>query len=217
MNGYTQIQNSFTQCHNGTEGAGGCPAKIALSLPLGNGRLFTIQGSTQKMNANVLWYPPPLPLIPSTSNFLFEYDLIVDSNAANIWARERDIKIVSNKMIFNFSLQLLKLTSGYELDISDQTGGWANTGWTIPELEISSMHHFAHIGTWDEVTGVYSYVGVTIDGTPYSIPAKLQTLKAIPLAWPDGFYPQFQQDLDGAINQDLGFSEFITDMNLVAW
>ena len=83
---YTNIETKFTACHNGTQGAGGCPAQIALSESLGTGQVFIIKGATQKTNANVLWYiPGGLALIPNTTRFLLEYDLTVDANAANVF------------------------------------------------------------------------------------------------------------------------------------
>jgi len=216
MSVFQNIEDGFVQCHNGVEGAGGCPAKIALSLPIGNGRFFTIQGATQSTNANVLWYQA-LPFVAGVSNFLLEYDLGVDSNEANVWARERDFRVSNVGEDANFSCQLLKNAKGYELDISNQSGSWVNTGFTVPSLSPSALHHFQHIGYFDMEQNVYSYELIVIDGVAYPIPAKLQQLKTTHLGWPSGIYPQFQQDLDGAQNQELGFSEFVTNMNLVTW
>jgi hypothetical protein len=213
---YQNIENGFTQCHNGVQGAGGCPAKTALSLPIGNGRLFTIQGATQPTNANVLWYQS-LGFAEGVSNFLLEYDLGVDANESNVWARERDFRVSNAGEDANFSCQLLKNSQGYELDISNESGGWVNTGLTVPSLKPTIMHHFTHIGQFNMQTNTYSYKMVVIDGMEYTIPAKLQNLTTTHLGWPSGIYPQFQQDLDGAQNQNLGFSEFITNMNLICW
>jgi hypothetical protein len=213
---YQNIENGFTQCHNGVQGAGGCPAKTALSLPIGNGRLFTIQGATQPTNANVLWYQK-LPPSVSATHFMLEYDLGVDSNASSVWARERDWWRFLKGMAANFACQLLKKAVGYELDISNQNNGWVNTGWTVPELASGAMHHFTHIGSVDDINETYSYELIVIDGIGYPIPVALQNLKMTNMGWPDGLYPQFQQDLDGAQNQNLGFSEFVTGMNLIAW
>jgi hypothetical protein len=55
------------------------------------------------------------------------------------------------------------------------------------------------------------------DGKEYAIPASLQNFKTASLKWADVIQCQWQQDLDGAQNQDLGFSEFVTNMNLVTW
>jgi hypothetical protein len=216
MSVYTNIETGFTQCHNGVEGAGGCPAKTALSLPVGNGQFFTIQGATQATNANVLWYQK-LPFVAGVSNFLLEYDLVVDSNEANVWARERDFRVSNNGEDANFSCQLLRNANGYELDISNESGGWVNTGITVPALSPSIMHRFQHIGYFDMEQNVYSYELIVIDGIPYPIPSKLQQLKTTHLGWPSGIYPQFQQDLNGAQNQNLGFSELVMNMNLVTW
>jgi hypothetical protein len=213
MSVYTNIETGFTQCHNGTEGAGGCPAKTALSLSIGNGQFFTIQGATQATNANVLWYQG-LPFVPDVSNFLLEYDVLGDTNEANVWARERDFYVVNNGQAAQFGCQLLKKGNGYELDISDQNFEWADTGLTIPLLG-NTAHHFEHIGYSE--SGVYSYKMVVIDGVEYPIPSKLQQLKTTHLGWPSGIYPQFQQDLDGTQNQNLGFSELVMNMNLVTW
>jgi hypothetical protein len=213
MSVYANIETGFTQCHNGTEGAGGCPAKTALSLPLGNGQILTIQGATKPENANVLWYQG-LPFVPGATNFLWEYDVGGDANEANVWARERDFYVVNNGQAAQFGCQLLKNANGYELDISDQNFGWANTGLTVPLLG-NTMHHFTHIGYLSG--GVYSYRMIVIDGKEYAIPASLQNFKTASLEWANVIQCQWQQDLDGAQNQNLGFSEFVTGMNLIAW
>lgn len=221
-NGYQQIQTKFTGCHNGVSGAGGCPAQIALSESLGTGQVFIAKGATQKTNANVLWYiPGGLALIPGTTRFLLEYDLMTDTNPTHVLARERDLRRESGGYDANFSSQLLQQADGtYSLEISNQAGGWVPTGAIVPALTPSVFHHFRHIGSYNDALRTYSYELEEIDGIPYPIPIALQNLKQTKLnpPWADGFYPQFQQDVtEAAGQQGLGFSEWVMNMNLVAW
>lgn len=212
---YLNIERQPWGLHNGVQGAGGCPAKIAECMILGDGTVFLIKGTTQPQNANTLWYQKAPPL-GSCSNFQLSYDLITDSNDANVWARERDLRISVGGWDFNFSCQILEANGG-ELDISDQSSGWVSTGYKVPPLNTGVVHHFQHFGSYNGTSRIYGYTNIIIDGLPYPISSRLQSLKATQLGWPDGFYTQFQQDVKYKQGVDLGFAEKVVNMNLVAW
>jgi len=216
---YLNIERNPWLNHNGTQGAGGCPAKEADCWQMGDGTVFSIKGCTQAMNANVLWYPASkLAPTPNCTNFRLTYDLVVDTNGSSVWARERDLRISDGEYDYNFSCQLLARSDGnYELDISNQSGGWVATGFNVPPLAQGVVHHFVHEGVFNFVQKLYYYELIEIDYVPYVIPGKLQGLEPTKLGWPAGFYLQFQQDVEYQAGVDLGFAEKVANMNLVVW
>ena len=134
-------------------------------------------------------------------------------------ARERDLRRSSKGWDANFSSQLLRQADGtYSLEISNQSGGWVPTGYIVPALDPAVTHHFRHIGSFNDAAKTYSPELYEIDGQEYPIATAFQNLKMTDLGWPDGYYPQFQQDATEAAGQaGLGFSEQVTNMNLVVW
>lgn len=128
------------------------------------------------------------------SRLQFDYDVTdMGSFYTDGWVHETDTIFVVSKKKFNVSAQRLAKTN--MIQISNQAGGWVDTGFIAPPLVAGIPLHHTFVYGFDLATERYAIETITIGGQFYLVPFALQESTALDTTWADGVICQLQDAL----------------------
>lgn len=180
-------------------GIGACDPKYFDQIPappgFPTGLLLWCAGTTVAGDyPSMLWSPSQLPVPSGYTQLHLDVDVILSAALlAGAQCLEMDTVVTVDGVNYLHGFHLLLRENGLAQVSNSEGNQWLDAEFSV-ELTPDVVHHFTFEYKYDFAAQTATWVGISVDGKPYPVPASVNTVKGVNLKWSNGYKVQLQLD-----------------------